>query len=228
MRFLTGGSDAQRLFDQGTPARGRIAGIRVSNAGTKDEPEYVNEYALEVEGATTFTCGVRHRLAPEGLVRLGMRVSVLHDGADAVIDWRATCGGEARSSWLISDIPEPGIDDARLEGLARARKRFLPARATIVGIERREGIFGRKARWEVAVTGEGVERRRAMLSQRPPHYATHLAEIGTELPAWVARWGTKLVMIDWPVAAMERPGIGEPPAEVFAWLDENVARLMGM
>jgi hypothetical protein len=225
---VTGGREAKRLFEQGQPAHGRIMGIRLRDIGSSDDPVWVNEYAVEVEGATTFTCGVRHRFAPEGLVRLGMEVAVLFEGTDAVIDWRATCGGEVKSSKLISDVPEPGIDDRRLHRLKRARKRSRPARATIVDIERREGIFGRGARWEVEVAREGAEPRRATLPDAPPHYATHLGHIGTELPAWVVRWGRKRVMVDWPLAAMERPGVDEPPAEVFAWIDHDLARLMGM
>jgi hypothetical protein len=228
MRYLTGGHDAKRLFSQGQPARGRITGIRVRNIGGGDNPEWVNEYGLEVEGDTMFACGVRHRFAAEGLVRLGMEVAVLYEGTDAVVDWRSTCGGEVRSSWLLSDVPEPGIDDRFLVPLKRGRKHGSPARATIVGIERHEGILGRRARWEVEVVRDGVEARRATLRHGPPHYATHLGEVGTELPAWVMRWGSPRVIVDWPAAAQERPGVGVPPAEVFAWLDGDLARLMGM
>jgi hypothetical protein len=223
-----GGREAKRLFAHGQPAHGRITGIRVRDIGSSDDPIFVKEYAVEVEGDTTFTCGVRHSFAPEGLVRLGMEVAVLFEGTDAVIDWRATCGGEVKSSVLLSEAPEPGIHDGRLHALKRARKRFKPARATIVGIERREGIFGRSAHWELEVTRNGAEPRQVTVHQGPPHYATHLGHVGTELPAWVARWGRKRVMVDWPMAAMERPGVDEPPAEVFAWLDQNLGRFMGM
>lgn len=226
-RYFTGGIEAKHLFERGRPARGRITGIRVRDIGGSDDPTWVHEYAVEVEGDTTFTCGVRHSFAPEGLVRLGMEVAVLYDGTDAVIDWFSTCGGEVKSSYLLSEPPEPGIEDRHLAGLKRARKHFRPARATIVGVERHEGLFGRSARWEFDVTRDGAEPLRVTLRQGPPHYATHLGRLGTELPAWVGGLPKKRVVVDWPAAAVEHPGIGEPPAEVFAWLHPDLGRMTG-
>lgn len=226
-RYFTGGIEAKHLFERGRPARGRITGIRVRDIGGSDDPTWVHEYAVQVEGDTTFTCGVRHGFAPEGLVRLGMEVAVRFDGNDAVIDWFATCGGAVKSSHLLSEPPDEGIDDRMHASLKKARKRWTRATATIVGIERHEGLFGRGARWEFEVTSEGGESRRVTLRQGPPHYATHLGHIGTELPAWVGGLPKK-VKIDWPAAATERPGIGEPPADVFMWMDQSLARLSGM
>lgn len=227
-RYFTGGIEAKRLFDHGRPARGRITGIRVRDIGSSDDPTWVREYAVEVEGDTMFTCGVRQGLAPEGLVRLGMEVAVRYEGTDAVIDWFATCGGEVKSSHLLSEPPDAGIDDRMHASLKKARRHWTPARATIVGIERHEGLFGRSARWEFEVASDGGGTLRATLRQGPPHYATHLGHIGTDLPAWVGGFPKKRVRVDWPAAVLERPGVDEPPAEVFMWMDPALGRLAGM
>lgn len=226
-RYFTGGITAKRLFENGRLGQGRITGIRVRNTGTKDEPIWVREYAVEVEGDTMFTCGVRHSLAPEGLVRLGMTVAVRHEGDDAVIDWAATCGGTTTASHLLSKPPGDGIEDRRHESLTKARKRWKRAQATIVSAKVHEGTFGHSAQWEFEVMSEGGESQRVTMRQGPPHYATHLGHVGTELPAWIGGFPRKKVTIDWPAAVMERPGIGEPPADVFMQLDPLLARLVG-
>lgn len=227
MRALTGAWQGRKLFNNGEPGWGRITGIRVHKIGHDEQEVWVNDYRLEVEGATVFTCGTRDVLHPDSLVRIGMSVAVRHDGKDAVIDWPETCGGHNGEPTLLDKPPAEGIVDERFTAAAKARRRGRPIRATVVSIERDQKLFGRTARWAVEITEEGGTQRREWLKERAPHYAAHLAGVGSELPAHIGRWPVRRVLVDWPQAAMDHPGIGEPPAEVFAWLDPSLADATG-
>ena len=67
----------------------------------------------------------------------------------------------------------------------------------------------------IVVRPEGLDEYDSELKKvTVPFYATHLAAVGRELPAWVDPGRLDKVVIDWASASEADPGTGVPPAEI--------------
>lgn len=215
--------DVRRLLAEGHPGTGRIVGIRILMVGSDESSaSRVDEYALEVPAIGRIV-GVRQALHPAGLVRLGMDVQLRHDDERAVIDWERTCGGTVGVSRFIKRVPEPGIVDETL-ALNHARERYTPATLVIGETRVIPALLGMVRALlldvEMRVEGEEPVRAEVPIGAGPPHYATHLCEAGTHLPAWVSPRRRERPIVDWPAAAMADPGVGRPPSAVLGRLGE--------
>jgi hypothetical protein len=220
--FGRGPRDVHRLLIEGREGMGHIVGIRVFEvAGDETPTSRVDEYALEVPAVGPHLLGIRQALFPPGLVRLGMEVAVRHDDERAAIDWERTCGGTVGTSRFIRRVPERGIVDESL-ALARARERHRAASLSIIDARVVPALLGmvQALVLDVEVRVEGADPYPAQIpiGAGPPHYATHLCEPGTVLPAWVNPKRPDRPIADWPAAATADPGVGRPPAAVLARL----------
>ncbi len=109
-------------------------------------------------------------------------------------------------------LPAVGIDDDR-DGVKGARKRWSPVRVTVEGRAERPVAFGLVRRRDLEVTVQDGGMRRAFAkNSKVPTYATHLAALGQNLPAYT-KGGD--VIIDWAAAAVAEPGIDRPHGELF-------------
>jgi hypothetical protein len=218
--FGLGGVKPQKVVDKGERARGRIVGIEVEmvSGGDGESDRRVDEYAVEVLTATPFVAGVRQYLQPDHGVRLGMDVVVLHLDGYAVIDWPATSGGSnSPVSALLKEPPARGILDKTL-GLKKATK-GVPATVTISNLQIRDAMMGLASVLDIAIAvrPDGLDEYDSELKKATvPFYATHLAEIGRELPGWVNPGRLDKVVVDWASAAEIEPGVGRPPAEILS------------
>jgi hypothetical protein len=162
--------------------------------------------------------GVRQYLQPDHGVRLGMDVVVLHLDGYAVIDWPATSGGSnSPVSALLKEPPARGILDKTL-GLKKATK-GVPATVTISNLQIRDAMMGLASVLDIAIAvrPDGLDEYDSELKKATvPFYATHLAEIGRELPGWVNPGRLDKVVVDWASAAEIEPGVGRPPAEILS------------
>ncbi len=217
--FGIGGPDVERLLAEGAPRSGRIVGIRCAMTHD-DPPKRVDDYAIATDEGTIL--GVRQRLAPDVLVRLGMTVHTRVDGDALAIDWAAN-GGAAQNvtaGWKrLKQPPAEGILDETY-GLERARRKDLPARVTIDAVEERTAFLGIGTAIDLRVTVRldndpepfAAELKKAEI----PFYAAHLAKPGIELAAWVQERRLDRIRLDWPSAAEARPGVGEAPVPLLA------------
>jgi hypothetical protein len=215
--FGIGGKDAGDVLGKGTPGTGRVVGIRVAMTHD-DPPQRVDDYAIETETGTVL--GVRQRLVPDVLVRLGMTVRTRVDGDTLAIDWAETVADASAKNvtagWKrLKQPPEAGIDDETL-GLDKARRKDLPARVTIDAIEERAAFMGFGTAIDLRVTvrlESDPEPYAAELKKTEvPFYAAHLAAPGVELAGWVSERRLDRITLDWPDAAEARPGVGEAPS----------------
>ncbi len=217
--FGLGGVKPQKVVDNGERAPGRIVGIEVEmvSGGEGESDRRVDEYAVEVLTSTPFVAGVRQYLQPDVGVRLGMDVVVLHLDGRAVIDWPATSGGSSSPvSALLKEPPARGILDKTL-GLKKAAK-GVRATVTISELRTRDTMMGLTSVLDmgIVVRPEGLDEYDSELKKvTVPFYATHLAAVGRELPAWVDPGRLDKVVIDWASASEADPGIGVPPAEIL-------------
>ena len=217
--FGFGGVKPQKVVDRGERAMGRIVGIEVEmvSGGEGESDRRVDEYAVEVLTPTSFVAGVRQYLQPDHSVRLGMDVVVLHLDGHAVIDWPATSGGSnSPVSALLKEPPARGILDKTL-GLKKAAK-GVPAKVTIANLQIRDTMLGLASVLDIAIAvhPDGLDEYDSELKKATvPFYATHLAEIGRELPGWVNPGRLDKVVIDWAAAAEIEPGVGVPPAAIL-------------
>jgi hypothetical protein len=221
------GGGANAVVGKGTRSAGTIVGISVRRADEDDlEPE--RSYAVRLGDGRTL--GIRQRLDPADVVRLGMEVSVLVRGGDAVIDARHPFAALDTHKWkALKNPPANGIDDETL-GLGRARRKHAPATVRLLALERRSTMFGLGStlRCSVAVTIDGEAPYAIDLNWGTvPHYATHLVAVGRELPALVDRNELDKVWIDWPTAAMRDPGVGVAPEPVTRHDPELAAESVG-
>jgi hypothetical protein len=221
--FGIGGKDAGKVLAEGEARSGRIIGIRVAMTHD-DPPQRVDDYAIAADDGSIV--GLRQRLAPDALVRLGMSVRTRVDGDTVAIDWTATVVGPSVSAknvttgWKrLKQPPAEGIVDETL-GLERARKKDLPARVRIDAVQERSAFLGVGRAIDLHVTvrlDNDPEPYAAELKKADvPFYATHLAASGVELTAWVRERRLDRITLDWPAAAQARPGVGEPPVEALA------------
>lgn len=217
MALFRRGPKSGTIVERGRRETGRLVGIAVVKATDSDgDTIQAESYAVELSIGTV---GIMQQLLPVDSVRLGMEVVAIHHEASAVIDWAATCGGEAPIyGWMVPKrVPEPGIVDEFLK-LDRARRQ-TPATATIRAAEVRDTMMGaaRSLALELTVEPRGLDAYDSELTKvKVPFYANHLIEVGNRLPVWVNPKRLDNITVDWPVAAVEDPGIGRPPSEVLA------------
>ncbi len=203
----------------GQTTRATLVGIAVSYVSDGDTTRRVDDYALEMTMGEVL--GVRQRLQPDDVVRLGMMLTVVVDRGAAVIEWQATCAdlglnGETDTfRWkALKTPPERGIVDAA-ETLVSTRKKGVPVSVRIEEVESRSALFGLATMLdlEVVVTPPGEEPYATRLKRAEiPFYASHLCRAGLELPGYIRPQRPDKVGLDWPAAAMREPGIGQPAA----------------
>jgi hypothetical protein len=213
MSPLFGPSPYQILTD-GTPTPATIVGIEIKTTHDDDSVRYA-EYAVEA-GGTVY--GIRQDLFPFDEVRLGMPVSLRIDRSNAVIDWNSS--GTQR--WkMLKTPPAAGVaDDHDVNdnrgALTKARAGGRSATVTILELQTRSVALGLATALDARVRVEPADGAAYEATipkfDRVPGYAAHLPVVGATLPAWQTRGllGGEGIMIDWPAAAMARPGVGEP------------------
>ncbi len=218
--FGLGGPTPEQVLARGLATKATLVGIAVSYVSTDEADRRVDDYALAL--ATGQVLGVRQRLVPADLVRLGMRVIVCVDGIAAVIDWWATLSEQGEPSgqtetfgWkTLRTPPAAGIVDA--EGSLRSvRTQGVPATVRVESVARRSTILGTASAVDISavVTVDGAEPYLLDLTRVDvAFYAAHLCTAGAELPAWVHPSRRDWVAIDWPAAAQRDPGVGRPSA----------------
>lgn len=113
-------------------------------------------------------------------------------------------------------MPARGSLDTTL-GLKKATK-GVPATVTISDLRIRDTMMGITAVLDIGIVvrPDGLDEYDSELKKvTVPFYATHLAELGRELPAWVDPGRLDKVVVDWASAAEAEPGIGVAPAEIL-------------
>ncbi len=216
---LFGGPSAEKILAKGSPAPGRITGIRVRYASDGEATtRRIDEYAVQHAGGIT---GIRQLLMPDDVVRLGMEVDVIVLSDAGVIDWAATGrrsgfdgSVETYRFKALKEPPEPGVIDEE-SSLASARKKGEPVTLTITGIEERPFLGGMAKRLHATVTVSlpGTDPYQAEIAGiGVPFYASHLIEVGLTAPGFVTLKRLDQPVIDWPAAANADPGVGRPPA----------------
>lgn len=211
-----------RIRKRGDETNGRIVGITIDYKGSNDSGGWSADdlYAIEVHGPSPRLVGIRQSLTPPEPVRLGMDVALWEHGDDVVIDWHRTCGGDQHTArWkALRRPPERGIEDGTL-GLDKAKRKGAAATVTIRSAGRRRGRFGGDQGISLGLHVEPADAAAYDVEVAVPFvpfYASHLCNEGEQLPAWVRPGKPEDVTIDWPAAAMAKPGVGEPTSPVLA------------
>lgn len=213
------GGGPESVMKKGARSSGRIVGISVRERGS-DPPTRLEEYAVEL--ADRRVLGVRQRLEPNDVVRLGMPVTVWVKGDDLVIDWVASTtslgvtGTNETYAWKSIDAPDRGIVDTRL-GLDKAASKWTAATLDVRGSRTESVAFGLASRMvlDLAVTPPGEQPFGCDHKlDGVPFYASHLPTIGRRLPGYFDPGRPDRVRIDWPAAAMAEPGVGVAPVRL--------------
>ncbi len=216
MGLFGGGPD--KVIGKGQATTGTIVAIKVETKSDNDSTIRQDTYVLMIAGRRL---AVRQHLRPDDRVRLGMTVQAWVRDDDVVIDWAATMQSQGVDAdndltrWKsVKDWGGTGIEDTTVD-YAKAAKRGSPARLRIEAIERKSQLGGilrtTTVRGSVTIgTDEPYEVE--IGRQNFPHYATHLVEVGKEVPALVDDKRLDRVTIDWPSAAEHEPGIGVSPS----------------
>jgi len=204
-----------QVAEEGDPAEGRISGIeRKLDDGTDTEL-----FALEVGGELR---GTRIRTGRMERLRLGMPVLLrVDDKGRAVLDWPAMCErwgvpAEFTAQRPLKSAPEPGVKDTALVMRVQSHlKKWNPARATIVHMERRTMFGGVTTQnWDVELELPDGSRTTAS-GEVVPFYAGWLAAPGAEVPVVVDPNEPGKASVDWPSAANEAAdragGLDDPP-----------------
>jgi len=225
MGLFGGGPD--KVIAKGQATTGTIVAIRVETTSENDSTVRQDTYVLMIAGRRL---AVRQRLRPDDRVRLGMTVQAWVRDDDVVIDWTSTMrsqgveAGNDLTKWKsVNDWGGMGIEDTTVD-FAKAAKRGSPASLRIDAIERKSQLGGiiRTTTVRATVTiGTDEPYEVEMGRQSFPHYATHLVEVGKELPALVDDKRLDRLTIDWPSAAEHEPGIGAAPSPDAAGASDN-------
>ena len=185
-----------------------LRGIRIL-ASTEDSPER-QRLRLEIDGPEPVVGGVELTDAPRWL-RFGQQLPVTRERRGLRVDWdRARPAGPHPSSEGLVKPPDPGIDDGTSKA-AKARRRGQPCRVEIEETSDATllGLGTGKLDLRTVVRPEGGEAYALDIGrQAVPFYAAHLLRPGTTVPGWVRSSRPDKVVIDWPMAATEEPGIG--------------------
>lgn len=209
------------VVKHGRSDRATVVGILVTGGGAKP---HIVDYALDVDADEPFRAGVRLTSEPPMVVRLGSTLQVLHLDSRVVIDWLGSGSEAVVDSQPHKTVPSPGIEDRSL-GLGPVKISGVPVRATVESAEvnpgRRSGR--RSLQLELFVERQGLSGYPAEIGLvGVPHYADHLCETGAELPVWVIPESPDDVVIDWPAAAIDDPGLGRPPSRIVTDLTREL------
>lgn len=199
---------------EGAQAEGRIVGIERKFEGDTDTELFALAIGDHVVGARIRT-GRMERL------RLGMPVLLRVADGMGVLDWPAMCarwGVEAEdpAQRPLRSAPEPGVKDTALAmGVKSHLKKWTPARATIVHMERRTILGGVTTQnWYVELELPDGSRTKTG-GDVVPFYAGWLAVPGVEVPIVVDPKEPAKASVDWPAAANEAVdragGLDDPP-----------------
>jgi hypothetical protein len=216
---IFGGPSAEKILAKGTATSGRIVGLDVHYTHDDAADNRLEDYAIEL--STGETIGIRQRLNPDDVVRIGMPIrAVVLDGA-GVVDWAATGAeqgfagrSEVSKHKALKDPPAPGLVDSE-DGLASARKKGEPISLTFTSIDDRSILFGLATAVDVTATVrlEGMEPYEGVIRKvQVPFYASHLLREGVTLPGFVKTRRLDRPYVDWPAATLAEPGLGVPPA----------------
>ncbi|WP_191281401.1 hypothetical protein [Pseudolysinimonas yzui] len=194
------GPSFMKVWQQGTPAEGKIVGIRRSTVSEDESTYEVEDYAVDLGGELL---GIRQKLSPRQEVRLGMPVTVHRQGKAAVIRW----GAPVENRWKTVKPPASGIED-KVDGPPRGG--WASGQAEILDLGTRAGMLGLTTVTQAKVRfNDGTE---ALIDKyAPPFYASHLGGKGTTLPALQHPRDARKIRIDWPAAAVASPGVGVAP-----------------
>ena len=206
---------------------GAIAGATIVGIERKlDDGTATRFVAVAVPTASGIrTGGVQVMHGPAHVLarlRLGVEVLVRHSDGDAVVlDWPAM-----RALWGVADEPgqkrrrkPPGngvTDNAVDWGEQRRLKKWVPRRATITALSRRDGVMGPTLNFDVALQlDDGAQ---AVAGNTDvPFYAAWLAAPGAEVPVAVDPKDPAKAVVDWAAAANEpgrSPGrLDDPPPD---------------
>lgn len=210
------GPSFMKVWPQGTPAEGRIVGIRRFQVSEDESTVDLEEYAVDVGGAVL---GIRQRLAPLHDVRLGMPVTVHRDGKTAVIRW----GAPVERRWKAVKAPAPGIED-KVDGPPRGG--WASGQVEILELGSRSAMLGLATVAQAKVRfSDGTE---ALVDKfGAPFYAAHLGAVGDRLPALQHPRDARKIRIDWPAAALAVPGVGVTALAVGIVTGAEPASVMG-
>lgn len=211
------GPNADKILTRGSVGSGTLIGIDVTY-NHDDPPRRLDTYAIRLDDGTIL--GVRQRLSPDSMVRLGMRLVVRVVGGDAVIDWAATgsdigfAATTNTSGWKsVKDAPAAGIVEDKVDKL---RRKATTAWLDIASISERSRFAGlaTSTMLDVIVHLPGDSPYSANIKLEVDYYAAHLPVVGARLPCLVRMNKLHAPTIDWPSAAMATPGVGQPPVQL--------------
>ncbi len=181
-----------RLHAKGTQSPGTLVGIKYREQADS-AADWWFAVTVSPTGTEPFRACCKQSVTEIGdALRLGMPVTVHHDGDDVAISWDGSGPGGWRPARKIAD----GIDDAR----ARPPKGET-GEATVLGFRLMTMLGLTRRERDVRVDLDGAERR---IKVAPPEWASHLLAPGTTWP--VAVKGDR-VDVDWQ-AALARHGTG--------------------
>ena len=191
---------AGKLARDGAQATGVIVGI------SRDSSDDLTTEVLAVQVLGGPRAGCEPLVAPIGRLRLGMPVLVRHDDEHAVLDWPAMCArwglDPGSPAFRRRRPPEDGVHDKALDGRVQKRlKRWTPARAEILGLERKVVLGMPTDNWRMAVAVAGGGE--ASCDDHVPFYARWIAAPGVTVPVAVDPEDASRVVVDWPAAAVE-------------------------
>jgi hypothetical protein len=207
------GTSATSVIKKGQRFAGTVTGIYVEIKTHEDAADtIIHRYAIRTTDGSTI--GVQQAIEPVDSVRLGMLVEGWVRDADAVIDAERTLGPSGSSdlsTWKAGkDVPAAGIVDRTLR-LDRAAKKGVRGTAIIDAVGTRSAAFGLAKvpvlTLHVMLDGDSPYEVEVDLG-RTPFYASHLVRAQQRVPVWVERGRLDKVVVDWPQAAVEDPGVG--------------------
>ena len=206
---------------------GAVAGATIVGIERKlDDGTATRFVAVAVPTASgTRTGGVQVMHGPAHVLarlRLGVEVLVRHSDGDAVVlDWPAMC-----ALWGVADEPgqkrrrKPpgnGVTDKAVDWAEQRRlKNWVPRRATITALSRRDGVMGPTLNFDVALQlDDGAEAVAG--NTEVPFYAAWLAAPGSGVPVALDPKDPAKAVVDWEAAANEpgrSPGrLDDPPPD---------------
>ena len=213
---------AESALETGTVAGATIVGIERK----LDDGTATRFVAVAVPTASgTRTEGVQVMHGPAHVLarlRLGVEVLVRHSDGDAVVlDWPAMC-----ALWGVADGPgqkrrrKPpvnGVTDKAVDWAEQRRlKKWVPRRATITALSRRDGVMGPTLNFDVALQLDDGAQAVAGNTE-VPFYAAWLAAPGAGVPVAVDPKDPAKAVVDWAAAANEpgrSPGrLDDPPPD---------------
>jgi hypothetical protein len=211
----------EKVIKEGRRVRGRIVAMDFVQKSENESTILQTEYVVELDASEGGRrLGVRQTLSPNEYVRLGMEVAAVVRGDDLFIDWANTMaaqgvhGTNETERWKGGrDATRQGVTDANI-GLQKVKN----GERGVMRIEqfRSDSKFGGLIVTTTIVGTVKLGTDEPYLVEIPkqqlPYYATHLGVVGQVVPVLVSEKRLDKVVIDWPSAVQQQPGIGVPPA----------------